>query len=237
MIALVDSCASLPSNAVSINVIPMDELEATATATTPICEGADLRLSVTEVQGAIYEWMGPNGFISNDRTVVLTTATPALDGVYRVNLSLNDCAQSTETVIVQVTPAPSIPSIASNKNLVCSGERLVLRTDSLNGENTTYDWFFNNLFFRTTEVAQLDFSAANASNAGNYSVLVRQNDCASNLSEPLTIEVIPPIQGEISLESSTGVCLGESLILDAPLIDGATYEWTGPNEFLSLIHI
>jgi hypothetical protein len=67
--------------------------------------------------------------------------------------------------------------------------------------------------------------------AANYNVLV-SGDCPvvdTSVDAALIITLIP----SVLISSDSVVCIGSDLQLSASFIDGATYAWTGPNDFSS----
>lgn len=67
--------------------------------------------------------------------------------------------------------------------------------------------------------------------ATSYSVLVTDN-CGNTFSANTEVKVdpTPVIQG---ISSNSPLCDGSKLVLNTPVILGATYKWTGPNNFTS----
>ena len=53
-----------------------------------VCEGASITFCATSVDGAVYHWTGPNGFVYNGNCVTLTNVTPAMSGDYVVNVTV-----------------------------------------------------------------------------------------------------------------------------------------------------
>jgi len=77
-----------------------------ATSNTPICEGETLQLGATTINGAIYQWIGPNGFSSQDQNPIINNSDMMNDGNYQVIASIeNDCAD-TASIDITVNPLP-----------------------------------------------------------------------------------------------------------------------------------
>ncbi|MEM1118933.1 MAG: gliding motility-associated C-terminal domain-containing protein [Bacteroidota bacterium] len=234
--AIVDGCPSDFSNDVAINVASggLPDVVATSSAPTenPACEGDDVTLSVTPpVDGATYEWSGPNGVVGTTADVVLENATTAVNGEYSVTVTVNDCPKTLDPITVQVNPKPATPNIASDKTTVCSDEGFTLSTDEVAGENVTYDWSLNGTLVVSTDDPTLLVIAPTEADAGNYTVVVNGGGCPSDPSEPVAVMIQPPLEGNIMMEPANGVCEGETVTLTAPSAEGATYIWTGPNDF------
>lgn len=80
----------------------------TANNNGPICEGQTLDLSVNNVAGAIFSWVGPN-YASGLQNNSLPLVNPSNAGDYTVTATLNGCSStSTTTVIIN---SPTIVSI------------------------------------------------------------------------------------------------------------------------------
>ena len=235
-----DGCSSLPSNDVAIDVASGGLPDATASSSAPLdnpaCEGTNVTLTATEIDGATYEWAGPNGIVGTTVETVIIGATPADNGEYTVTITNeNGCPTMLDPATVQVDPKPAAPIITADKTTVCTGEGFTLSTDEVAGENVTYDWALNGTSIGTTDEPILVLIAATATDGGNYTVVVNNGGCPSEASDPIEVTVIPPLEGDITMEPAGGVCEGETVTLTAPSADGAIYEWSGPNGFSSTV--
>ena len=70
-----------------------------------ICEGATLDLFASLVNGGVYSWTGPNGFVSSLRNPTIAGASAAAAGTYTVTVTVNGCALPPATTNVTVTPS------------------------------------------------------------------------------------------------------------------------------------
>ena len=71
--------------------------------------------------------------------------------------------------------------------------------------------------------------------SASYCVRVTVDGCTSNLSQiiPVTVGAQPT---QPTVTASSAVCEGDNLQLETDLINGATYQWTGPNGFNATVY-
>src|SRR5690554_330749 len=136
-------------------------------------------------------------------------------GPYTADFVSAEGCDSISNVILTVNPLPEV-TITYDES-VCEGSN-VLFTATGGG---TYVW--------TTPLggmhtgANLNVTNAQTANAGTYELTVTNNGCAKDTSVTLTIVELP----SISITSSSPICVGETLQLEAE--GGTTYTWTNPN--------
>jgi serine protease len=93
----------------------------TASGGGTFCEGADVDLSANVIDGATYEWSGPNGFTSTLRTPTISNITTAGSGTYTVVATLGGCASAPSSVVVNVGPIPTLGSYADTTIAAAAG--------------------------------------------------------------------------------------------------------------------
>src|SRR5690606_38499778 len=103
----------------------------------PACAGEDVFLQAGPVQGATYNWTGPNGFASNMQTIMLQDVSGADAGTYRVNVTLDGCTSADATTMVVVHVLPVI-DVISNNGPLCEGDELNLTGPTT--ANVSYYW-------------------------------------------------------------------------------------------------
>jgi hypothetical protein len=207
-------CTSTAATNVIISTLPI----ASASANSPLCEGATLSLSASG--GGSYSWTGPNGFLSNQQNPSLGGITTAATGTYTVTvMNGSNCSAST-TVFVQVNANPV--TTASSNSPICAGTNLNLFANG----GASYSWTGPN-GFSSTQQNPLIANAALAA-GGTYTVVVTNaNGCTSTTTTNVTVN-----NGVIaSASSNSPVCTGVTLNLFAN--GGVSYNWSGPNGFLS----
>ena len=136
---------------------------------------------------------------------------------------------------IEVTNDDLANPIISGSTTVCAGENLILSTQDFNGNNIDYEWSgpgvpdgYNNQTLTLNNASELL--------NGTYSVLVREGECASVESMPVSVDVVlvPELSLlDVELSCSNGT---DDLVLQALLTNnngGLNYQWTGPQGFVS----
>jgi len=67
-----------------------------------VCAGEDLQLGAASAPGAIFSWIGPNGFTSTDSNPIIPTITTTQAGIYTVVAELDGCVSDSADVVVTV---------------------------------------------------------------------------------------------------------------------------------------
>ncbi len=217
-------CTSTPvSTMIVVNSTPSSP---TASNNSPVCEGTNLNLSASAIAGAVYNWTGPNGFISSGQNPVIYNAGLTNAGTYNVTVTVNGCTSAPASTTALINPLPPAPLVPGNSAL-CSGNTITLFAGSING--ASYSWTGPNGFTSTLQSPTITNAGTNAS--GDYSVRATVNGCTGPAET--TSVMVNPIPSSPAVSSNGPVCEGSSLNLTASSITGASYSWTGPNGFSS----
>ncbi len=210
---------------VTVNPIPATP---TPTSNSPICAGSTLNLFTPAVAGATYSWTGPNGFISSAQNPTISNAQVINSGTYSVSVIVGGCSSGIGTVSVTVNPTPATPTATSNSP-ICANSTLDLFTPAVGG--ATYSWTGPNGFTSSAQNPTIPNAQINAS--GIYSVTVTVAGCTSAAG---TVSVtVNPTPATPSPTSNSPICAGSTLNLFTTAVAGATYNWTGPNGFISAL--
>lgn len=197
--------------------------QATATATqTEICAGNTINLQSSG--GVSYSWSGPNGFTSNAQNPSINNAMAANQGTYTVTATFSNGCTGTASVYITVNPLPNA-TIGATPNPICSGNTLQLSS----GGGSTYAWsgpggFSSNLQNPTRTNIQV-------SQGGTYTVTVTSaQGCPDTKTVNVTVNQTPtPTIGA----TPNPVCVNDILYLTSS--GGASYLWSGPNGFSTII--
>jgi len=208
----------------SINPIPSAP---TASNNGPICSGDTLKLIASGISGD-FNWTGPNGFTANQQNITRISAPVSMSGTYSVTVVVNGCKSLPATTTVSISNTPTVP-VVSNNGPLCPGQTLVLTATSVSG--VSYSWTGPNGF--TSSIQNPTRSNITLSDSGNYAVTATINGCSSAAA---TTKLFTSSTTKSPVASSNGpLCPGQSLNLTASTVPGASYSWTGPNNFSSTL--
>jgi len=217
-----------PVKTTTVVVNPPPPATLTVSSNSPLCSTETLSLSVATVTAAIYNWSGPNSFSSALQNPTITNASTLATGTYSVFVTVSGCGSSgTETVAVIVNQTPSAPATANNGPL-CVGATLSLTAI---GSATTYSWTGVGGFVSANQNPTL--ASVSLTNAGIYSVTATSNGCTSNIGT--TTVVVNPIPSTPTISTNAPVCVGQNVSLTTNSVSGATYNWSGPNSYTSIV--
>jgi large repetitive protein len=152
----------------------------------------------------------------------LSAAQVLLDNsTYFASQTISGCESSTRfEVSVSLTILTN--PIASNDGPVCEGSIVNLSASDIIG--ATFNWTGPDGFIS-------DLQNPTATIAGTYSVTATINGCTSDAVNTIVeLKNLPP--SPVAFNNGT-VCEGETVIVSCSDVTGATYNWTGPNGFVS----
>jgi gliding motility-associated-like protein len=98
-------CEAADESVVSITMLTAVQIPE-ASATQPVCQSDTLMLSASSVDGASYNWTGPNGFSSAEQNPAIENIALIQSGEYTVSATLNGCTSDASFVNVSVLPLP-----------------------------------------------------------------------------------------------------------------------------------
>lgn len=216
-------CTSSPGM-VTVSVTPKP-LPPVAGANSPICALQTLSLTASN-GGNSYNWTGPNSFVSTNQNPTILSPTVNAAGTYSVTQTVNGCTSNAGTVSVIINPTPFAP-ITGGTPTLCVGSTINLTASNITG--AAYSWSGPNGFSSTTQNPSI--TGAGTVATGMYSVNATVGGCTGpNGTFSVSVFGNPPPP---NLGANTPVCTGQTLILTASSILGASYSWIGPNGFTS----
>jgi len=127
----------------------------------------------------------------------------------------------------QICPDCGFTPVAGNNGPICAGLTLNLTAVTIAG--ATYSWTGPNGFTSIQQNPGIPNSTTAAS--GAYFVTATLNGCTSQPSS--TVATVTPSLGVSSAIYNNPVCVSNTLNLSATAIPGASYTWSGPNNFFS----
>ncbi|MDB5158756.1 MAG: type sorting protein, partial [Mucilaginibacter sp.] len=221
----VNGCTG-PAGTITVLVNPVPTAPV-LTSNSPICAGSTLTLSAKSIPGSNYQWTGPNGFTSTLQNITIPAAATSYTGTYTVVASVGNCPGPASTIAISVDQTPINPIISSNSP-VCSGNPLQLDVTFYNG--SVYTWTGPNGF--TSKLRNPVIGNSITANQGRYSVTIVSPGCIVTTTV-FTDVIVNQTPAAPLASNNSPVCVGQRLQLSASTINGATYQWTGPNGFSS----
>lgn len=213
------SLCSFAMKDTTIDIIaPNDQLQATASSNSPLCELSTLELSSSMSPVGDVQWRGPALFSSEDRNPSIEMAQPTQSGTYEMIATYGVCEQVRE---VEVDIAPQVKAMISGKLQYCEREPLQLIAQG-EGEELSFDWSGPNGLSNREQ--NTDISAMSFRNAGDYEVVISNGSCQDTASVMVTVVPSPTIALPEYIE--TQFC--DPLVL-APSLTGDTevdYSWS-----------
>lgn len=154
----------------AIVAITIKSLPQTPTASVnPInCNSQDLNLFATYIPNAVYNWSGPNNFVSTAQNPVISSASTINSGTYTVGVSENGCQSGLSSVEVVIENLPNFELESYCQN---SSYKVIATPEN---STNTYNWVGPNNFSSTENpiiITNLD--------TGSYQVIVTNSEGCS----------------------------------------------------------
>lgn len=191
----------------------------------PLCEGDGMQLTVQDVPGATYLWIGPNNFKSNIQNPLLNNASALATGYYIIQDSISGCTNA-DTIYVEVNAYPQKPHILTNAPL-CPVDTLMLKAVS-NIQGIQYKWASQQ---NTTDTGETIIKyPVSASDTGWHTVLADNGGCTTQGDTAyVSLKPMPAIPGIIH---NSPLWEGQELQLTTNSNEtGIVSYWVGPNNW------
>lgn len=187
----------------------------TAGGSASICTGGSVVLNANTGSGFTYVWRR-NGTTISGATASSYTASQA--GTYTVQVTTSGgCSTTSSGITVTVNTPPSATITASGATTFCAGGAVTLTANS--GTGLTYQWRRDG-----TTISGATSASYIANAAGTYTVVVTANGC-STTSAGTAVSIIGAPSATITPTSSTSICSGGTVVLNANTGTGYTYVW------------
>ncbi|MBK8621486.1 MAG: hypothetical protein IPN79_06935 [Saprospiraceae bacterium] len=178
----------------------------------PLCEGNTLML-LPEDLTLLYQWSGPDNFLSTANSPSITDFAGLNAGVYALTVTDSYGCTATSSVDVMLISSGSIQV----NSPVCEGKTIQFTIS----EGLSYIWE-GPLNFTSTE-RNPSLPSATKDMEGVYKVKIFTSDCI------IEKEILVELTTIGSVKQPDPVCLGNSLTLEAS--GGNSYNWSGPSGF------
>ncbi len=191
------------------------------------CEGGSINLATSNGNASLnYGWFGPNGFTENIPNPVISPASAANEGVYKVVfIDNNGCPGDTTSKTLTMTKSAAAATITGD-TVLCEGNPLNL-VSTFAGTSTQFEWITPT---GTVTTRNLNIPAVTLNHTGEYSFKYLSGGCFS-LPAKINVSVTRAPDAPIPVASKSIYCELDLLELFVPDIAGETYRWKGPNGF------
>lgn len=216
-------CPSSTTATATITVNSCGGCTVTAGNSGDVCQGTPMfNLTATNVAGAAWNWVGPNGFTSNVQNPV-NVPVPAAAGSYTytvtATVSGTPCT-STTTIVVNPTPTINAPLTS-----ICVGG-----TSNLTGSGTAHaviPWTSSN-----PSVATISASGGVTAVSAGTTTITYMNSGGCTTTQAITVVSLPAA----SIAGSTTICEGQSASITFTGTPDATvtYQAGGTNQTIVL---
>ena len=130
--------------------------------------------------------------------------------------AMNICGSTTVSSSININPLPN--AFAGIDTVICEGDSIMLNASGGN----SYSWTPNN----TLQNANTSSPIAFPTSSTNYRVQVTDNQNCKNTD---TVSVIVNLKPSFDAGNDQTIMCGDSIVLNATLINGAIYNWTPQN--------
>lgn len=193
-----------------------------ASSNSPVCQGLQLNLSATTVDGATYQWTGPNGFTSSAQNPVISSVSGAASGTYSMTATLNGCTSPPSTTDVTIHPLPAATFTQSPATAV-SNTNTTLIPDAT---GASYSWVITSGTPASSSVAN---PVVQWAGEGNYDVTLTVTDgngCVASNTQVVTVVNCQPGQPSSAFTPPSPIYPNTSASFN-PAVSGAdSYSWT-----------
>jgi hypothetical protein len=173
------------SDSSSINLTSYS-VTANAGRDTSICAGASVRIGADSTSGTSYLWQGTD---LSSNTVSNPVATPTVSRTYVVTSTdrVSGCTGK-DTVLVNVSPVPSISIMPQGNTVFCQGGSVILTATIVSGSGTvtSCQWMKNGTLLGVTTV-----NSYTATASGQYSAIVTTSFGCAITTAAVTVKVNP----------------------------------------------
>lgn len=200
----------------SIAIVATPVAAITPSSATTFCQGGSVVLTATSGTGYSYQWY-LNGTPITGATTSNYTATTG--GNYTVLITnSSNCSSTSTSMTVVVNPSLTASISPTNTASFCNGSSLLFSAST--GVGYTYQWYLNG-----TPISGANASTYNATQAGNYYVVITNSSNCSATSTTTAVSIVNLSFATITPLSATTFCQGSSVVLNATSGSNYSYQW------------
>ncbi len=190
----------------------------------PVCQGETIMLTAPTIPGGLYEWTGPDGFISLQQNPIITNAQPSMSGTYSLTVSVNGCMSQPATTNLTVLPGPvAYPTALSECGANGAATFNLVGANGIVNGNTglPVSWYFDPLGMNPI----FNPASFTSSSTTVFAQVTNSSNCTSEF-VPVTLNVIAPITPVITGVPGV-VCENEPPLVLPTTQSGINGIWSG----------
>jgi len=204
------------SNSITVTVAPLPIAQITAQGPTSFCFGDSVKLQAVTGANYTYQWYKNSTMISAASAPLLTVNTSG--SYYVVVFNNNACFLQSNTINITVNPLPLATLNYIGDTTFCDGDSTKLFTSNVAGQ--TYQWFKNGI-----AIANSNSYLLTVKTAGAYYVKITTVFGCTSISRTQVVVVKATPSNVITVIGPTTKCIGETIELSVPYVQGYTYQW------------
>ncbi|WMJ73857.1 glycosyl hydrolase family 8 [Cytophagaceae bacterium ABcell3] len=212
--------ATLPISVIAIPSIDLEGEEA-------VCANESSVYTVTEVEGASYNWTVSGAQISSGQNTNEVTVNFESTDAHVSVIVTGGCANETATLDVTVNDgAPTLGAIDGLED-VCSGTAVTYSVDAVAGVNS-YEWTVPSGVSHDIDENSV---TVNFGTSGNYTLSVTPvSGCGDGEPVSINVAVDQGLGATGDITGSNAVCVNQEYTFEVPEVSGATrYKWILPS--------
>ncbi len=183
------------------------------------CTEANITITADYAAQAAITWTGPNGFISEENTIVID-----MNGVYEATIIDNENGCSS-TSSIEVDEDFTLPTAAATGGVISCTETNIQLTATSNIDDATYQWVGPGGYSSILQNPSVD-------EEGIYTLVVTSsNGCTAQATAEVSTDSSLP-NANVSGENLT-CTISQVDLIGTTTTTGATGSWTGPDNFES----
>jgi hypothetical protein len=212
-VTVTSNTCPVTSSIVSVQIGSPITATISASGATTFCNGNSVLLSANTGSGLNYEWKKDGIDISGATSSTYSATT---SGSYTAVVYNNGCPSTSNAINVNVTSPFTVNVTTVGSNKICPGGSVLLQGDQVSGYY--YQWRLNG--DTISGANQYQYAAFQP---GLYSLTVTYNGCIVTSSSVSVTTALPSLQ--VTPSANQAICQGDSVVLQAPNVDGYTYQW------------
>jgi hypothetical protein len=219
-----NGCSAYDTIKVNLTIVPKPTIN--IIKENSYCAGETISIRDAGTNGSTWQWVGPNGFSSNNNPMVISNANTTNSGDYTLTVRNGLVCMTSKTFNVEVKERVTVTANTSTQN-ICEGGTLSLEAF---GTGDSYAWEGPNGFTSSLTFPEIT-NPSKAQHDGVYKVTTTKNGCSASATVTVNLTISP--NPTISLNNKDTYCAGETISISDKGNDGTIWKWTGPNNFSS----